>query len=244
MTSAFVECVEEVVPGGAVPGGVRPGWNIPGGRFAIEDPVQLKELSANITLHLNKLKESDDKVPNLELIKLHSANYHVVSGIIYEGQVTLKEGEALSPCEVSLWQQWWLNHTKFDVKCGEAEPKRYWLFEVGADQQRRKRAGFGAPSRVSEDEFAEVKLYAEKSIQQLNEEKNTDFIILRIFDAERQVISGSKITITAELKSSTKESETCTITIIEQSFENGFRQTDVKCKESNYQVIKNPKPTA
>lgn len=100
----------------------EPGYNIPGGRFRITDEKELSDLTKKVTTHLKGLSATKDG-PNLEFIRVKSAEYQVVAGYIYHLVAEINENKKPTECKISLWEKPWLDFIKLDVECGEEKRK-------------------------------------------------------------------------------------------------------------------------
>lgn len=100
------------------------GFNIPGGKFHIDDEDELSDLTEKVTKNLAKISEKENG-PSLEFIKVHSAIYRVVAGFIYELEAEINENKTPVNCTISLWEKPWLDFEKFDVDCGDDEKHKY-----------------------------------------------------------------------------------------------------------------------
>lgn len=216
------------------------GWNLPGGRFKITDESELNKLKGKYTTSLVELSASNDKYPKFEFLEIISANYRVTAGTIYDAYVNLKENDKTSKCLLSLWEKNWINFKKLDVTCGEEEPKRTYQLLVG-QEKRKRRFALGGLSDVTPAELNDLNAILEESVGQVNQEHNTQYKVVRVIKAQKQVVAGTKYHVSTELTSSSSgRNEVCTIEIWEKLWENNFRQTDVTCMEKVYRVVKNP----
>lgn len=99
-------------------------FNIPGGDFRITDEKEISDLTKKVSENLAKIVENDN-ARSLEFIKIHSATYQVVTGIIYDLKVEMNENKKPTNCTISLWEKPWLDFIKFDVECGDDEKHKY-----------------------------------------------------------------------------------------------------------------------
>lgn len=100
------------------------GFNIPGGKFLIDDEDELSDLTEKVTTNLAKISEKKNGT-SLEFIRIHSAIYRVVAGFIYELEAEINENKTPVNCTISLWEKPWLDFEKFDVECGDDEKHKY-----------------------------------------------------------------------------------------------------------------------
>lgn len=209
------------------------GWNIPGGRFEITNAEELQKLKTKYTASLAQLSENNDKNAKFEFLEIISANYRITTGTIYDAYANLKENNATTKCFLSLWEKNWINFTKFDVSCGEEEPKRNYQLVVGQEKRKRRQTP-GGFSDLSSDELNTVRATLDASLVQLNRKQNVHLTVVRLISAQKQIVSGIKYHISAEL-SSPADSKICTIDIWEQPWID-FRETDITCADVSYHV--------
>lgn len=209
------------------------GWNMPGGRFKITNETELNALIGKYRASLVELSASNDKYPDFEFLEILDANYRVTSGVIYDAYVNLKENNEMSKCLLSLWEKDWDNFKKFEVSCGE--PKRTYQLLVG-QERRKRRQTLGGISEVAPEHWNDASALLDESLVQLNQEKNTQYKVVRVTKVRKQTVAGPKYYITAEFTSS-GPTEICEIEIWEKPWED-FRQTDVTCSEKVYRVVK------
>ena len=106
------------------------GYNIPGGRFSITEEKELKDLEQKVVTHFKKLSESDNGA-NLEFVRVKSAEYQVVAGMIWRLVAEINENKALTDCSIEIYEKPWLDFVKLDVECGDE--KRKYKYQSGAN---------------------------------------------------------------------------------------------------------------
>lgn len=111
----------------------EPGYNLPGGKFPIDDETELNELVARVKTNLKKLGDTENG-PNLEFIRIKSAEYRVVTGFIYTLVAEINENKASTDCTINLWEKPWLDFVKLDIECGDEKRKYHWKSREDPDE--------------------------------------------------------------------------------------------------------------
>lgn len=101
------------------------GYNIPGGRFRITDQKELDDLQEKVVKHLKTLSESENG-PDLEFVRIKSADYQVVAGMLWRLVAEINENNEKTDCNIEIWEKPWLNFAKLDVECGKEKRKYQW----------------------------------------------------------------------------------------------------------------------
>lgn len=202
----------------AYPSDEKAGFNIPGGKFRITDEKQLTEITKNVTDHLKTLGTQENKA--FEFIRVHSALYQVVAGIIYELLVELKEND-LPPtnCTISLYEKPWERLVKFNVDCDEKR-KYEFISQEPETPETDDYPVIGGFSQVPESQLTELHTKLAPAFVQLGAE-NTDFnwTVKRVIEAKSQVVAGSRTVAQLELTNSANAIKKCEADIWEKEWE-------------------------
>lgn len=111
----------------------EPGYNLPGGKFPITDETELNELVARVKTNLKELGNTENG-PNLEFVRVKSAEYRVVTGFIYTIVAEINENKASTDCTINLWEKPWLDFVKLDIECGDEKRKYQWKSREDPDE--------------------------------------------------------------------------------------------------------------
>lgn len=103
----------------------EPGYNLPGGKFKLTDEKELSDLVDRVKTNLKKLGDTENG-PNLEFVRVKSAEYRVVTGFIYTLVAEVNENKAATDCTIEIWEKPWLDFVKLDVECGKEKRKYQW----------------------------------------------------------------------------------------------------------------------
>lgn len=213
-----------------------------GGKTPITDQKQLSDLTKNIAVHFQKLGAQEKK--SFELIHLHSATYQSVAGSAYEIFAEIKENDKTSNCTLNLWEKISEDSVKLDVECGPEKRKYQYVSDVAV------KGGVGVPGAaigvpggftdLSEIELTELHTKLKPAFVQLGvEHTGFNWMPVRVIDAKKQTVAGTKFLANVEVKNSSNVIKKCAADIWEKTFEHFF-QVDLKCENDakNYKYVK------
>lgn len=98
----------------------------------------MAELRNKFVKSLAELSASNATIPQFEIVEWHSLTT-IAGGLLWNANVTLNVDGETDKCMLVLWEKYWSGFKKFDVECGQVEPKRYYQLVVGDENSRRKR---------------------------------------------------------------------------------------------------------
>lgn len=173
----------------------------------------------------------------LNLVEIKSAQKQTVSGRKYyiNAKITLTNNDE-KICDFEIWEQPWLEFQKFDATC---EDQEYQVVQEGKKNNRQARSIGGGVTDLEADDLAYVEQLVTESLVQLGgQAASPNYKLVGIKDAKKQVVSGRKFLVNAELSLDQAENKICDLEIWEQLW-NDFRETTVKCDGNEYKVVKN-----
>lgn len=106
---------------------------IVGGKNPITDEQELSDLVDRVKKNFKQFGDTENG-PNLEFIRLKSAEYRVVAGFIYTLDAEINENEVKTDCTIEVWEKPWLDFVKLDVECGEEKRKYQWKSREDPDE--------------------------------------------------------------------------------------------------------------
>lgn len=119
-TDVFVDDSDDIPP-------------IVGGKLPITDEQELSDLVKRVKTSLKQLGKTENG-PNLEFIRVKSAEYRVVAGFIYTLQAEIMENKTKTDCTIEVWEKPWLDFVRLDVECGEEKRKYQWKSRADPDE--------------------------------------------------------------------------------------------------------------
>lgn len=215
-------------------------YNIPviGGKIGITDEQKLNDLKNNFTVHLQKLGAQENG--SFELIRLHSATYQVVAGILHEGLVEIKENDRLCNCTISLWEKPWEDFVKLNVECGPEKRKYEYVSGPKTDEPVTPEIiAFGGFSAVAPEKLTDLHAKLTPAFTQLSAEREDfDLTIKRILDAKTQVVAGFRTLANIEATNKANEIKKCEVDILEKAGEKSMH-VELRCEDGkNFKVVK------
>lgn len=202
-------------------------------RVPITAESELNELKHTFLSLLAELSVSHENHPKFQNLEIVSASRQTVGGTNTRAEVSIEENEVLTKCVFTFYERLWENYKKFEVTCGETEPRSY-ILEIGPVKNTRKITG--GFTDVSPDKLDEVTALLTDSLVEVNNKHKTEIRVVRVFSARKQVIAGTKTIVMAEL-ASPEWTQNCTAEIWEKPWENHFRETNLKCNENGFTEI-------
>lgn len=215
--------------------GLSAGLSLKGAPQPLTDEAKLTELRNSVTTHLRRLG-GEPNGAQLELLRLHSATSQTVAGSLYKILAELNENSQTVNCTLSLWEKPWENFIKFDVECGDDEPKRTYGFIDPIILTTSAPFCAGCPSQISEESLKDFHPRIVESFTKLGSKYDDfDLVVKRIVSGTSQVVAGARYVLNVEATNPKEEVKTCVADIWDKPWEH-FYQVKLTCKEKDYEI--------